>query len=211
MKMPRLIPQTHQFNDLLEKLTAEACAAAKNLQNFVKAANDDDRARAALAIEATRANSKNLSIGITEELCRSFITPFDREDIHDLSEILYKIPKTVEKIKDRILLHKLFGQPNDFAPQADIIAAEAGVLQDIMTSLLRGENNKQVREKIAALRDLENDGDDIRNELLTALFSRPCDIRELLLRRDIHDMLEKVVDRFRDAANVAFQVVLKHS
>jgi uncharacterized protein Yka (UPF0111/DUF47 family) len=209
--MLRLVPRSDQFNRLLADLSAQACISAQNLRSFIRATNEKDRNAAAAAIAATRASSKTLSVEITQELCRSFITPFDREDIHDLAEILYRIPKTIEKIKERILLHKMFSQPEDFSPQADIIADEAKALEDIMASLLKGDKNKQILDKIAGLRELENKGDAVRNELLTALFSRQGDIRELLLRRDIHDLLEKVVDRFRDAANVAFQIVFKHS
>ncbi|HTK86057.1 MAG TPA: DUF47 family protein [Patescibacteria group bacterium] len=209
--MLRLVPKTDQFNRLLGDLSIQACLAAQSLKVFIRANNDKDRADAAAAIAATRIASRSLSHEITRELCRSFITPFDREDIHDLTEILYRIPKTVEKIKERIIAHKMFSHQADYSPQADIIAEEALALQDVMKSLLTGAKNKELLTKIDNLRELENKGDAVRNELLTKLFSREGDIRDLLLRRDIHDLLEKVVDRFRDAANVAFQIVFKHS
>lgn len=211
MKMPRLVPQANQFNDLLGALSAQACASAQNLKIFITAGNEAERDKAGTAITNARTSSKELSMNVTQELCRSFITPFDREDIHELAENLYKIPKMIEKIKGRIILHKMLSQPEDFSPQVDIIVDEASAMEEIMHSLLKGDNNKKILDKIAILRDLENKGDDVRNQLLTALFSSQCEIRDLLLRRDIHDMLEKVVDRFRDAANVAFEIVLKNS
>lgn len=211
MKFPKLLPQTDQFNRLLGELSAQTLTSAKNLKFFIQAKEERGRAEAAEAIAAARARSKALSADITRELCRSFITPFDREDIHDLTEHLYNIPKKIEKIKQRILLHNLYSDQSGFAPQIDIILEEAQVMDHVMRMLLRGDYSSKTLDQVGILRDLEHKGDDVRNQLLTALFSQEQDIRVLLLKRDIHDMLEKVVDRFRDAANVAFQIILKHN
>ena len=65
--------------------------------------------------------------------------------------------------------------------------------------------------KARQLQELENKGDAILGELLVELFRNSTDPRDLILRKDIYDMLEKVIDRYRDAAGVALQIVLKHS
>ena len=75
----------------------------------------------------------------------------------------------------------------------------------------RRQAKAQMKEKVATLQDMELKGDAILGELLVTLFNEGHSTRDLILRKDIYDMLEKVLDRYRDAADVALQIVLKHS
>ncbi len=167
--------------------------------------------KASAAIDAERAAAKALAAETTMELCRSFITPFDREDIQDLSDLLYKIPKIIEKVKERIVMHGISSSEGDFIRQVDLIVEEASVMDAVVTALISGKGSAGVIRNVERLRNLEQKGDTVRNELMVELFKSDRDIRDVLLRRDIYDMLEKIVDRFRDAAGVVLQIVLKHS
>ena len=162
-------------------------------------------------IAAYRAQSKDVMNGLTDELCRSFITPFDREDIQNFSQHLYRIPKLIEKVIQRMELHGLTGAEKDFARQTDVIAEEAKAMEDIVNDLIRQRNTKKVVEKVELLHDLEQKGDDVLQDLLASLFTEERDVKDLLLRKDIYDMMEKVIDSYRNAAAVALQIVLKYS
>jgi uncharacterized protein Yka (UPF0111/DUF47 family) len=143
-------------------------------------------------------------------LCRSYITPFDRDDIQDFAAALYKIPKIMEKVKERMDLHGLAGEGRDFLRQVDVIVEEASAMDDIVKNLIRKPDSRRVQDKVSVLYDLEHKGDSILGELLATLFDEHTEARDLILRKDIYDMLEKVIDRYRDAAGVALQIVLKH-
>lgn len=210
MKLANLFPREDKFYALLERQAAHSLAAAQELKNFIESADEPQRMAASAAIDAVRANAKALSAETTSELCRSFITPFDREDIQDFSDIMYKVPKIIQKVKERILMHGI-AREGDFIRQVDLIVQEAQITQTLVTALISGKGSKGVIAGVDHLRELEQQGDNVRNELMVALFKSERDIRDILLRRDIYDMLEKVVDRFRDAAGVALQIVLKHS
>ncbi len=210
MKLANLFPSEDKFYRLLEQQAAHALVCAQELKKFMDSDDDEGRIRAAAAIDAVRANAKSVAADTTSELCRSFITPFDREDIQDFSDLMYKIPKIIQKVKDRILMHGI-KKEGDFIRQVDLILQEAQITETLVTALTSGKGSKGVMEGVNHLRELEQKGDEVRNELMVALFKSDRDIRDILLRRDIYDMLEKVVDRFRDAAGVALQIVLKHS
>jgi uncharacterized protein Yka (UPF0111/DUF47 family) len=122
---------------------------------------------------------------------------------------LYKIPKPIEKVKERILLHRLVNADGDFSRQVDLIVQEAAAMEEMVQALVHRKDPKKILERAAVLQELEQQGDAVRNDLMAGLFSAQRDVRDLILRRDIYDMLEKVVDRFRDVAGVAIQVVLK--
>lgn len=203
-------PKEDKFFQLLEAMSEEAYQATAGFREFIDHA-PAERAKAIEKIYAMRAQSKVSSSKLTEELCRSFITPFDREDIQDIANILYKVPKIIEKAADRITMHGMSTEGGDFRHQADLILREAEATRVLLNALLSKKDLKTVTEKVKLLKELEHQGDKLRNELIVALFKSDRDIRDILLRRDIYDMLEKVVDRFRDLAGVALQIVLKNS
>lgn len=206
-----LLPRKDTFNHLLEQLSAKAHESALELRAYTQSRDPAESHRAGEAIKRIRTEAKQVSIDVTRELSVSFITPFDREDIQEFAVHLYKIPKLIEKIRERMELHGMNHQTADFSPQINVIVEEAETLQAMVTALLRRRNFAEIKDKIAVLHNLEQRGDDILNDLLKKLFSETTDARDLILRKDIYDMLEKVVDRFRDVASVTLQIVLKYS
>lgn len=206
-----IFPRDKKFHTLLNQLAAVAYDAATNLHALVHSTTPHDEVNSASGIVTAKSKAKAISMEITRELCQSFITPFDREDIQAIADHLYKIPKITEKIMERVRLHKLGGNHADFLPQIGLIKQEAEAMRDIVTELGKKGDSKRILDKVALLHQLEQKGDDIRQSLLAALYTSDKDVRELLVRRDIYDMLEKVVDRYRDVAGVAMQIVLKNS
>lgn len=208
MGFPRLLPKNDQFLDMLSKLAEAVCVCPQYLKAYLEANDDASRARAGQNIADARHRSKEMASQITAELCRSYVTPFDRDDIQDFSAAMYKIPKIIEKIKDRLELHKMDG--SDFVRQIDVIMEEASAMEDLVKDLVSKPDSRRIQDKVRVLYDLEARGDAILTQLLAQLFEKHHEARELILRKDIYDMLEKVIDRYRDAAGVALQIVLKH-
>ncbi len=204
-----IFPRDDRFYILLEKLTAEVVTSSQSLKTLITSQSETERQIAFETISANKTAAKNLSQEITRELCSCFVTPFDREDIQSITENLYKIPKVNEKICERLSIHKLDGVQEDFSPQVTVIAEEAEVLRSLMQDLIGKGSHKKLPAKVDELHHLEQKGDMARADLLAALYASERDIRDLLIRRDIYDMLERVVDRFRDVSSVALQIVLK--
>lgn len=206
-----LLPQEDKFFDLLEALSAAALDSAQHLKSYVDAGTAELRQKESALMSQAKENAKVASGKITHELCMTFITPFDREDIQDFAHTLYKIPKTIEKIKDRLELHSVSAQQSGLSRQVDLIVQEAHLMQDMVKELKTKKAGKKVVDLAEQLRALESKGDVVFSELLVSLFQNTQDARDLILRKDIYDMLEKVIDRYRDAAAIALQIVLKHS
>lgn len=209
--LPFLKPREDSFLDLIGQLSDQANICARHLKTFVESSDDNVRTTQRRAIETARNKAREISTAMTQQLCRSFITPFDREDIQDFTEDLYKIPKTIEKVMDRIELHGLTSEKGDFSRQIDLIVLEAEAMGNMVKDLISGQSGRKIQDQVTVLYDLEHKGDAILSELLTSLFKDRSDARDLILRKDIYDMLEKVIDRYRDAAGVALQIVLKHT
>lgn len=211
IRLPNLLPRKNKFDDLLEQLATKAHDSARELKAYTQSSDEADAARAGEAIKRIRTEAKLISIDVTRELSTSFITPFDREDIQEFAVNLYKIPKLIEKIRERMELHGMNNKSGDFSQQIDLIVEEAETLQTMVSALLKSRDFAQIKDKIAILHNLEQRGDDILGDLLQKLFRENQNARDLILKKDIYDMLEKVIDRFRDVASVTLQIVLKYA
>lgn len=211
LKIPSLLPRDDRFCTLLEQLAVEARSSAQHFKTFVESTDDAGRKTAAQSISACRATSKSLAAEVTRELCLTFVTPFDREDMQDIAATLYKIPKTIEKVMDRMALPGLAPDCRDFLRQIELIVREAEAMESMVKDLVSRRNARQVQDRVAELYDLEHQGDVVLGDLLATLFKNNADARDLILRKDIYDMLEKIIDRYRDAAGIALQMVLKHT
>lgn len=208
--LSNLLPREDKFYKLMRAQSDQAQTGAILLKEFIGAKDTAQREEAGRKIAACKGESKRLAEQVTREVSLSFITPFDREDIQEISAHLYKIPKTIDKIRERLELHGI-GNVGDFAQQIDLIVQEAAAMEEIVEALTRKGGEKAIVAKVGELHELESRGDEVLGELLKHLFRDTTDVRDLLLRKDIYDMLEKVLDRYRDAAAVALQIVLKHS
>ena len=211
MKIPSLMPREDKFYRLLEQLTAEAAISAQNLKELITASQPAQKQDAGQSIALSKGRAKQISADVTVELCRSFVTPYDREDIEAFSNHLYKIPKTIEKIKERLDLYGLEKDLTSFERQTDLIVAESKALEDLVNALTARKKSQDLIAKVARLKELETEGDRVLNELLAELFRESRDPRDLILQKDLYDMLEKVIDRFRNVGSIVLQIVLKYS
>lgn len=210
MKAFSLLPRKDNFYTDLSTLSTQAGLCAHHLKKYIEGTDTAARKKAIEDIKASRTQSKAVMNALTDALARSFITPFDREDLQSFSYHLYRIPKMIDKVVQRMELHGLSGAQTDFARQAALIVDESDAMEVIIGDLIHKHNAKEIVEKVSLLNDLEQKGDDVLQELLTKLFTEQRDVRDLLLRRDIYDLLEKVIDSYRDAAATALQIVLKY-
>lgn len=209
-KLPSFLPQENKFNALLSSLTEEALTCATELEIFICTADEKERENASQTISKCRENAKVIAAHMTQALCQTFVTPFDREDIQDFSSLLYRIPKIIEKTKDRIEMYGLNLQKGDFIPQVQLIAETSKSTSTLVSELIAKRGGKQIQQRVTTLYDLEHKGDLVLSQLLVNLFNSDANPRELILHKDIYDLLEKVIDLYRDAGGVALRMALKY-
>ena len=97
------------------------------------------------------------------------------------------------------------------AQQVELLDQAAEVVVSMVKDLRKGVDLAVTREKNNRLQTIEGDADALEVELLTALYNGDYEARQLMFLRDLSDLLEKVIDRCRDAGNVIYQIVLKNS
>jgi uncharacterized protein Yka (UPF0111/DUF47 family) len=210
ISLQKLFGTTDVFYDLLER-------SAKEAQNSVKALHELLQAPASSstptldAFSASRREDKKITQQIDEALCKTFVTELEREDIEALATALYKIPKTVEKIAERFLIARDRLTGVDFSRQIALMDAAA----DTVVTMIKELSSKLHLERVKTLNDelqrIEGDADKLVLECLKDLYSGGCDPITTIVLKDLYDLLEKVVDRCRDAGKVVSHIVLKNS
>ena len=196
-----------QFYALLDEAADGACDAAQALHGMMKAT---DRQPALDAFKLARQRERDVSDRIGKALVDSFITPIEREDIEALASALYKIPKQIEKFADRYSLAVRHLEGIDFAPRAAMLEQAAGVVREMVHQLARMDLDAMGRlnEK---LRAIENEADRLMLELYRDIYSGKLDSQQMFLLKEFFEIMEKAIDRCREAGVVTYQIVLKNS
>ena len=196
-----------QFYTLLDEAAQAAHDSAKALHTMMKAT---DRQPALDAFKLARLRERAASDKIGKALVDSFITPIEREDIEALGSALYKIPKRVEKFADRYSLAIQHLEGIDFAPRAAMLEQAASVVVE-MVHEIKKMNIDRMTSLNEKLRAIENEADRLMLELYRDIYSGRLDHLQMFLLKEFFEILEKAIDRCREAGVVAYQIVLKNS
>ena len=197
-----------KFYGLLE---ASAAAARESTRALIELLAAPPQLRSLEKFKLARQREKNLQAQISQELVNTFVTALEREDIDALSMVLYKIPKIVEKFAERyVLAAERLGEV-DFASRAQMLERACEVIEEMVGLLRKGMNidtSKALNDKMQAI---EAEADRLILELYRDTYARETDPMRYLILKDLFEMLEKAIDRCRDAGNVVHQIVLKNS
>jgi uncharacterized protein len=207
----RLLGHDEKFFDLLEASAQQADSSVHHLVDLLAKIDNEDSFRDLAAFAESRREDKRITQQLTEELSKTFITPLEREDIQALAAALYKIPKTVEKIGERMLISPQDLPKVSFRKQVELLDQAAEAVLAMVRQLRKGTDIRTAREMNAKLQAIEGDADDLELELLRDLYQGNYDAKHILFLRDLYELLEKVIDRCRDAGNIVLQTVLKYS
>jgi uncharacterized protein len=207
----RFLGHDEKFFDLLEASAKQADSSVHHLVDLLYKIDNNDSFRDLAAFAESRREDKRITQQLTEELSKTFITPLEREDIQALAASLYKIPKTVEKIGERILISPQDLPKGSFRKQVDLLDRAAETVLAMVRALRKGTDIRTAREMNAKLQAIEGDADDLELELLRDLYHGNYDPKHIIFLRDLYELLEKVIDRCRDAGNIVLQTVLKYS
>jgi uncharacterized protein Yka (UPF0111/DUF47 family) len=206
--LQKLLGKEDKFFDLLEASAEEGRASVQALIKLVQSAVES---RTLNEFVVSRRKEKKIAAQISEAVATTFITALEREDIEALSFALYRIPKTVEKVGERILIAPQFLSGIEISRQLSMMEKSTNTLLQMIKELRRGGNPEKIRGFNDQLQAIEGEADQLVIELLRDLYSGRHDPLKAVFLKELFDLLEKVTDRCRDAGNVISQIVLKNS
>jgi uncharacterized protein Yka (UPF0111/DUF47 family) len=206
--LQRLLGKEDMFFGLLE---ASAIEAQNSVHALVKLSQSLDQPVELEAFVLARRKDKEITLQIRNAVYTTFVTPLEREDIEALSLVLYRIPKTVEKFGERIMLAPQQVKGVDFSRQISLLEQATECVVNLVKCLRAGINLDEVKKWNDRLQQVEGEADKAIMELYRDLFSGRHDALKVIVLKDLYELLEKIIDRCRDVGNVISQIVLKHS
>jgi len=208
VKFP-FIPREESFADLFEASAQNMVKASQTLKEMV----NTWEIVGARAAEITELEHKGDSITheIIARLNRTFVTPFDREDIALLSHTMDDVTDFIHAAADAMLIYKIDHPTQRAKELAGIIVEAAAEVERAVSGLRNRSGLKRILERCVEINRLENMADRVFRSAMAELFDDAVDIAQVIKWREIYEHMESATDRCEDVANVLEGVALKHA
>lgn len=203
----KLLPREEQYFTLFAQMTSYINDAAKTLVEMLSQ-RDGDYQEYVQRIKSIEHACDDLTHSVATRLNQSFITPFDREDIYMMSKALDDVVDLIDGAARSVVMYDIHETTEAAKQLAGIIQRMAVQLNEIVSVL---QKPKGVTERLVELHRLENEGDDVYQRAVGALFHENRDPLEVIKWKDVYEKLEDTIDRSENVANIIEGVIIKHS
>ena len=206
----RLLPKEGRFFDLFNAHAAQVVRAAHELSALMQ--DYDSREEHARAIDEAEHAADRITAEAIRLLHKTFITPLDRDHIHQLVNAMDDICDLIQDTTETLTLYDLRRITPEAARLADIAVKCAERVQEVVALLGRQEGNTEALIKTCEEIDrLESDADRVLRSAMSRLFREEQDVRELIKLKEIYELLEAITDRCEDVANLAEGISLENA
>ena len=205
------LPKDKVFYTLFEKVAVTVVEMGDLLSQLVNEPDYNQRSSLIAKLEQLEHRNDEYTHQIFQELGKNFITPFDREDIHYLAIALDDICDYIYASGKKINFYKVNPDDSGMRKMAEIIRLGCAEVKTAVFELRNMKNVKIMSEAIIKVNSLENQADDVFDMCIERLFDMETDVKELIKKREIYQVLEIVTDKFEDATNVIDSIVVKYA
>jgi uncharacterized protein len=146
-----------------------------------------------------------------EKLHRTFITPFDRDQIHSLVSHLDDVVDLMDSVVRRMMLYGVQQPPSELREMALVLQRAIAEIKKAVSQLRNLKNHDLIKTHCVEINKLENDGDALRDAVVAKLFREETDAIEVFKWKEIYEDVESAIDRCEDVANVIEGVVLENA
>ncbi len=206
-----LIPKEKKFFPLFEKASGNLLTISKVLVDMVSTSSPDKRRELIKEIEHLEHVGDNITHDIFNELSANFITPFDREDIHELVSSLDDIVDFIHGSAKRIDHYKLGVIPPEVVKLAELVFSGSEELNKAISGLRHLKHPNKIKESCVKINSIENHADDIFDMSIARLFEEEKDAIQIIKIKEVLSALETATDKCEDAANVLEQIIVKNA
>ena len=206
--MFNLLPKDTVFYDLFEGLATHAVSCANHLKTL--ASGFPDSMEQVQRIRQEEHDADQLTHQALERLDRTFITPFDREDIHALVGELDSITDNINALAKRLSSYHVKAIEPAFVKQTEILVQATAALAEAVKLLRKTRKLTDLQSRIIEVHRLENVGDDNHLAALSKLFEAGADPLHVIKWKEFFQFIEAAIDGCEDATNVIERIILKN-
>jgi predicted phosphate transport protein (TIGR00153 family) len=202
----RLIPREEKFFDDFVQLADRIVSAATLLERMLS--SEPPAWETALQIKQIEQECDSLTHQIIQRLNRTFVTPIDREDIHQLATSLDDVMDAIDAAANVLRRYQIASLRYGARELASLVWQSTMQVRVALEAL---EKRKDVHERAVEINRLENAADSVHDEALRRLFEEEKNALTVMKWKEMLDQLEEATDRCEDVANVLEGVVVKHA
>jgi hypothetical protein len=200
----RLLPTDDKFFALFNQAAANASECARRLRAVIPEGTVEDHER----IRECERRGDEITRTILQRLNSTFVTPFDREDIHALAEELDDVVDDIQTVSELLVVLPVSTPLPELHDQVELLVQAAEEAELLVARL---ESMKQVGPHLDAIDRLESEGDAVYRKILGRLYSGEVDALEVLRWKGIVEALEGALNTIEDISDVVESIVLKHA
>jgi uncharacterized protein len=206
----RLLPREGRFFDLFNAHAAQVVRAANELKALME--HFDRREEHARTIDEAEHAADRITAETIRLLHKSFITPIDRDHIHQLVNAMDDTCDLIQDTSESITLYDVQTVSEESRRLADIAVKCCERVRDVVELLGKdGSNFEAILKTGEEIDRLESDADRVLRSALSRLFREEQDVREIIKMRAIYELLEAITDRCLDVANLAEAISLENA
>lgn len=205
-----LLPHDEQFFVLFDKLSKTIVEAAETLRTLPSQARNE-REATVKKIEELEQRADSITHEIYTELNKTFVTPFDREDVHLLASTLDDVLDYIDGSAKRFHMYKIKKNSADIQKLTEVIYQSAMEIQRGVTLVADMRRTEELQAILHKINQFENDADRIFDHAIAELFDTETDAIELIKTKEVLVNLETTTDKCEDVANVLETLFIKHA
>jgi predicted phosphate transport protein (TIGR00153 family) len=202
----RILPRDEKFYELFTELAKRLTASANILQEMFQ--NPAQLDAKVTAIKGLEHEADNLTHDIIDRIDRTFVTPFDREDIHQLASELDDVIDLIDGTARRAQIFRIQRIRQPAIVLAEVLSRAGAAVEEGVRDMKNAKHVYAVSEK---LKVLEEEGDAIYHDAMGKLFAEGGDAIDVIKWKDLYDKLEDALDQCEDVGNVLQSIALKNA
>lgn len=205
----KFLPREEQFFELFSDSATNMVGAIKEFATIL-----DDPSKIELkarSIEEFEHKADHVTHATVALLHKTFITPLERDDIHQLITKLDDILDTIDAGSQRILMYGITVKTPEFVSLTEVCVKSGELIKRAVDGLNDIKNPAELLKACVEINRLENEADHLMRTALAKLFKNETDIKKLIVYKELYELLELVTDRCEDVANIIEGIVLEYA
>ena len=205
--MAKFFSKDEKFFKIFCEMSGHILEAAKILDTMFRDP-EADLVELLAKINDLEHKGDELTHRVIDELNKTFITPIDREDLHDLSKALDDVLDMINVTADRLVLFRIKMPINEVKEMSGILLNQ---VKEISAAIFSLQDDEKVVKRCIEINRLENDADRLFQVAIGRLFEEEKDAIEVIKRKEIIDHIEIATDKAEDVANVLETIIVKNA
>jgi predicted phosphate transport protein (TIGR00153 family) len=209
--MSKLFPKDRWFFDQFSAAAQNLHAASSKFVELLKNFSETNLITATQQIKELEHDGDNLTHQMVDRLNKSFLTPFDREDIYQLVVRMDDVLDMLDSAASRILHYRVGAPPEKLLQIVIVLDNAAGVVATLVDSMQPRLTYVKIKPYLELIHQHENEGDQLQREALMDLFDHEKDPIRVIKLKQIYECVEGAIDKCEDVANVIEGICVKHA